>query len=111
MSDIDELEGEALREVLSSESRHVLVDFWSPWCAPCRTMRPHLRRMASEREADWRFVAVNTEAQPEVAQDYQVRALPTLVLYENGVESFRFSGATTIGAIADKLDELDASGN
>ncbi|MGI9334426.1 MAG: thioredoxin family protein [Gammaproteobacteria bacterium] len=109
MSGIEELEGDALQAVLATESRQVLVDFWSPWCAPCRTMRPHLRRLAEEREVDWRFVAVNAESQPAVAQSFQVRALPTLILFEDGAESFRFSGATTMGAIVDKLNELSVS--
>ena len=111
MSGIDELEGEALAGVLARESRPVLVDFWSPWCAPCRSMRPHLRRLAEEREEHWRFVAVNTEANPSVAEDFEVRALPTVALFEGGKETFRFAGATTIASIVEKLDELTPAGS
>ncbi len=106
MSRIDELDGTALAEVIRSESRGILVDFWSPWCAPCRTLRPHLERIAGERDADWRFVALNVEFKPEVAEAFDVKALPTLVFFQAGKEAFRFAGAATLSAVVAKLDEL-----
>ena len=106
MSVIEELEGEALSRLLGSEPRGVLVDFWSPWCAPCRTMRPHLKRLAEERDEDWRFVAVNAQSHLEAAGEFEVRTLPTLIFFRQGEEAFRFAGAAPISSIAEKLDEL-----
>lgn len=103
---IDELDGAKVREVLGSELRGVLIDFWSPWCAPCRTLRPHLDKLAREREMSWRFVAVNTETHPDAAEAFGVSALPTLVLYRAGVEVHRFSGSALPSSIDAKLDEL-----
>lgn len=102
---MNELDSAALGDMLKQEPGGILVDFWSPWCAPCRTLRPHLHRMAEERSGSWQFVAVNTEEHPEAAADYAVRGLPTLVLFKGGEELYRFSGSAMPAAIDDKLDE------
>jgi len=105
-SAIDELDVGGLEDVLGSELRAVLVDFWSPWCSPCRTLRPHLARLASEREIKWRFVAVDVEKHPEALETFGVQSLPTLVFMRGGVELHRFSGAELVSTIDVKLDEL-----
>ncbi|MEM6993324.1 MAG: thioredoxin domain-containing protein [Myxococcota bacterium] len=102
---MSELDGDAVREVLKEEFRGVLIDFWSPWCSPCRSLRPHLHKMAEEREARWRFVAVNTEAHPNVAEEFGVQSLPTIVLFKRGEELFRFAGAALVSSIDEKLEE------
>lgn len=104
---IDEVDGvAALSDLLSQESQGVLVDFWSPWCAPCRTLRPHLDRMAEERAGSWRFVAINTEEHPDAATTYNVKGLPTLALFRGGKELYRFSGNALPAAVEEKLGEL-----
>ncbi len=108
MSRIDELDGRTLGEVIRDEPRGVVVDFWSPWCAPCRVLRPHLSQMAQDRADAWRFVAVNTDAHPAAAEDYGVRSLPTLVLFRGGHELRRFAGGVTLSMIATALDDLEA---
>ena len=109
MSAIEELDGARLRRVVETESgRGVVVDFWSPWCAPCRVMRPHLARLAEERD-EWRFLAVNTEAHPAVADDFDVQALPTLVFYQAGREVHRLAGKALISTVAETLDALGPS--
>lgn len=104
--EVDELDGAALHDLLKQEPLGVLVDFWSPWCAPCRALRPHLHRMAEQRAGSWRFVALNTEEHPDAATDFGVRALPTLVLFRGGKELYRFSGSALPSSIDAKLDEL-----
>ena len=106
MSSIEELEGDGLRKLIGDEKRGVFVDFWSPWCAPCRTMKPHLQKLAEQHASDWRFVAVNAQSETATAEDFDVRALPTLILFREGEEAFRFAGATLISSIAEKLEEL-----
>jgi thioredoxin len=103
---IDELDGVAVHDVLNTEQRGVVIDFWAPWCAPCRVLRPHLNKLAQERETGWRFVAVNTEAHPEAAKQFGVSALPTLVVFRQGAELHRFTGATLPSAMDEKLEEL-----
>jgi thioredoxin 2 len=77
----------------------VLADFWAPWCGPCRSMAPHFERAAAELKDRVRLVKVNTEEAPGLAQRYGIRAIPTLVLFRNGVEEKRMSGALDAGAL------------
>jgi thioredoxin 1 len=78
-------------EVLESDAP-VLVDFWAPWCGPCRMVAPILEEMASERE-DLRIVKLNTDDNQETAIQYQVLAIPTMILFRNGQEVKRIQGA------------------
>ena len=103
---IDELDQAGLEEVLETEFRGVLVDFWSPWCAPCRALRPHLAKLAEEHDGEWRFVAVNTEEVPASAEAYGVRSLPTLVFFRKGEELHRFAGSALVSSVSEKLEEL-----
>jgi len=77
----------------------VLVDFWAPWCGPCRAMAPHFERAAQQLKDRVRLVKVNTEHAPGLAARYNIRAIPTLVLFRNGVEQKRMSGALDAGAL------------
>ena len=101
---INEISLVQLNEVLLAEDRAVLIDLWGPSCAPCRALRSHLEQLASERTADWRFVAVNADGYPELAQRYGVQATPTLVFVTQGDEVHRFTGTITPSAVDEALD-------
>ena len=78
----------------------VLVDFWAPWCGPCRMMAPVLERAAQTRAGTVQFAKVNTDEQPELAGRFNIRSIPTLILFHRGQELARQSGAvdsTTLG--------------
>jgi len=79
-------------EVLESELP-VLVDFWAPWCGPCRVVAPVLEEIAGEREAELRIVKVNIDENQQIAMDFQILAIPTMVLFRNGAEAKRIQGA------------------
>jgi thioredoxin 2 len=78
----------------------VLADFWAPWCGPCRAMAPHFERAAKDLKDRVRLVKVNTEEAPQLAARYGIRAIPTLMLFRNGAEAKRASGAMDAGALA-----------
>jgi thioredoxin 2 len=81
-------------------SRHVersdlplLVDFWAPWCGPCKMMAPQFEQAASLLEPKVRLAKVNTEAEPHLAAQFGIRSIPTLILFRGGHEVARQAGA------------------
>ncbi len=82
----------------------VLVDFWAPWCGPCRMMAPVLDGLASERAAGLQVAKVNTDEQPEIAGRFNIRSIPTLILFRDGREIARQSGALNRGALESWMD-------
>jgi thioredoxin 2 len=71
----------------------LLVDFWAPWCGPCRMMAPAFEQAASLLEPRVQLIKINTEEQQSVAAKYGIRSIPTLILFKAGAEVARVSGA------------------
>lgn len=71
----------------------LLVDFWAPWCGPCRMMAPQFQQAARLLEPKVRLAKVNTEAEPHLAARFGIRSIPTLALFQNGREIARQPGA------------------
>jgi thioredoxin 1 len=78
-------------EVLESDTP-VLVDFWAPWCGPCRVVAPVLEEIANERD-DIRIVKLNVDDNQQTAAQFGILAIPTMVLFRNGAEAKRIQGA------------------
>jgi|SRR5687768_18410514 thioredoxin 1 len=78
-------------EVIESETP-VLVDFWAPWCGPCRVVAPILEEIAANRE-DLRIVKLNVDENQQTAASFGILAIPTMVVFRNGAEAHRIQGA------------------
>jgi thioredoxin 1 len=89
-------------EVLESETA-VLVDFWAPWCGPCRIVAPHLEELAGERD-DLRVVKLNTDDNPQTAAQYNVMSIPTLLLFKNGEVAHQIIGALPKNRLVQELE-------
>jgi putative thioredoxin len=76
-----------------SKTVPVLVDFWAPWCGPCRILAPVLERLAERYAGKWVLVKVNTEELPEISAQYGIRSIPNVKLFSNGAVIEEFTGA------------------
>jgi thioredoxin 1 len=89
-------------EVLESD-RPVLVDFWAPWCGPCRIIAPHLEDLNAERE-DLRVVKLNVDENPRTAAQYNVLSIPMLLLFKNGQVAHQIIGALPKSRLVQELE-------
>lgn len=94
---------ENFQELVVNAQKKVLVDFWAPWCGPCRMVLPVVEEIAEERE-DILVGKINVDEEPELANQFGVITIPTLIVFENGQEAVRSVGAKNKNAILNMVD-------
>jgi thioredoxin 1 len=98
----DVTDGSFQAEVLENE-KAVLVDFWAPWCGPCRVIAPSLEEIAAERE-DLRIVKLNVDDNQVTAARYDVMSIPTLILFKNGEPAHKIIGALPKSRLVQEIE-------
>lgn len=94
-----ELDQASFSRHLKNNDIPLLVDFWAPWCGPCRTMAPAFEHAAAELEPEVRVAKLNTDDEQAIGARFGIRSIPTMVLFRNGNEIARQSGALMAGDI------------
>ncbi len=93
------------QEVLK-DSGVVLVDFWAPWCGPCRMLGPVIEEIAKEYEGKAKICKINTDDAPEQSGKFQISSIPTVIIFKNGTPEVTLNGLQSKEEIKKQLDAL-----
>ena len=91
-----EMNGAQFLRALQKTDQPLVVDFWAPWCGPCKMFAPTFAQAAAQIEPRARLIKINTENEQQVAAQFGIRSIPTLAIFKNGQEINRISGALSL---------------
>ena len=83
-------------ELIQKHNLPVLVDFWAPWCGPCKMVAPVLQELAGQWKGRITIIKINTDEKPDLAARFHITGIPTLILFKNGQPVHRISGALSL---------------
>lgn len=97
------LDAKTLSKAAKSDDVPLLVDFWAPWCGPCRQMAPQFEQAAKLLGAEVRLAKIDTQANPSVSQHYRIQGIPAFILFLKGREIARFAGARPAATLVSEV--------
>lgn len=104
MSKIEDITSAQFAAKVLQAGEPVVVDFWAPWCGPCRRLAPVLDELADELADKVRIVKVNTDENPDLPGKYGIMSIPTLLLFKGGTEAARLVGALPKAEIRQRIE-------
>lgn len=108
---IQHLDGLNFRSFVDQEGQTALVDFWAPWCGPCRALAPELDALAQEMNGQVLIGKVNVDEEIELAEQFGIQSIPTLILFKNGEAVTRmvgFKNKKALKEVIEKFSEISA---
>ncbi|NPA71813.1 MAG: thioredoxin TrxC [Gammaproteobacteria bacterium] len=100
-----EMTGEQFLRALNKTDQPLIVDFWAPWCGPCKSFAPTFAQAAAQIEPRARLVKINTEIEQAIAGQFNIRSIPTLAVFKSGKEVNRVSGAMDLGSLTNWINQ------
>jgi thioredoxin 1 len=100
---ITQLTSGTFKSAVASSGTPLLVDFWAPWCGPCKAIAPILEELADELDGKLKIAKLNVDDNNDVAAEYNIRAIPTMLLFKEGQLAERFVGMLSKAALKEKL--------
>jgi len=105
MSDTPQVTDASFKEDVLDSDLPVLVDFWAPWCGPCRMVAPVVDEIAQQYEGQIKVVKLNTDENPNTASQYGIRSIPTLMIFKGGQRVDMVVGAVPKTTLAQTLEK------
>ena len=105
MSTVPEVKDADFKETVLDSSVPVLVDFWAPWCGPCRMVAPVVEEIAQQYEGKVKVVKVNTDENAQIAGQYGIRSIPTLMVFKDGQKQDTVVGAVPKTTLSNTLEK------
>lgn len=110
MSEVTEVTQDTFEQEVLKSDKPVLVDFWAPWCGPCRMLSPIVDELAKEHSDKMKFTKVNTDQNGAISSQYGIRGIPTLMFFKDGKEIDRIVGVKPKPELAAKIDGIVGNG-
>ena len=101
-----EVNGNNFQQEVLESSVPVLVDFWAPWCMPCRMLAPTIEKLAEENQGKLKVCKLNTDENQHIAAQYGIQGIPTLIVFKEGKEVGRTVGVMSKEKLQEKLDPI-----
>lgn len=109
MSNVMEVTDATFDAEVKQSTVPVLVDFWAPWCGPCRALAPVIDELAAEFEGKVKIVKMNTDENMQTAQEFRISGIPSLLFFKGGQVADQLVGVQQKSALANKLTEISAN--
>lgn len=105
MSEVTEIKEADFQELVLNSELPVLVDFWAPWCGPCRMVAPVVAEIAEKYDGKVTVFKLNTDENPQIASQYGIRSIPTLIIFKGGEKKETVVGAVPKSTLAEHLEK------